>query len=149
MYAPGRKFTLTCFLGMCDALLCCANFDDSVRFCMWCKMMFVCRACAVLCCHFCVTLPRLVLRNPRSVGSDGATTCWKANLGDRHFVKSSASRRLWVVPRLRAEHRRADRTLPTLSTKTWCSSKRGLGFWCFFKGSWVFRCKGVSGCSGV
>ena len=53
-----------------------ANFDDSERFSMWSKMMFVCRACAVL---------------------------------------------------LRAEHCRADRTLPTLSTKTWCSSKRG--FW--------------------
>ena len=38
------------FFGMNDGLLCCANFDDSERFCMWCEMMFVYRACAVLCC---------------------------------------------------------------------------------------------------
>ena len=77
-------------------------------------------------------------QNPPAVGSEGATRCWKANLGDRHFVKSLASRRLWVVPGLRAKHRQADRTLPTLSTKTWCSSKRGvLGFGVYA------RCVGV------
>ena len=67
VHALVRKFTLTCFLGcvMCDVLLCCANPDDSERFCMWRKMIFVCRACAVLCCaHFCVNLPRLLLRTP-------------------------------------------------------------------------------------
>ena len=124
----GTEIYTDMFFGMSDALLCCATFDESVRFCMWRKIIFVCRVCAMLCCaHFCVNLPRLLLRTPGSVGSEGATRCWKANLGDRHFVKSLASRRLWVVPGLRAEHRGADRTLPTLRTKTWCSSKRG--FW--------------------
>ena len=32
------------FFWMCDALLCCANFDDSERFCMWCKML-LCMSC--------------------------------------------------------------------------------------------------------
>ena len=58
----------------------------------------------------------------------------------RQVVKSLASRRLWVLPGLRAEHRRADRTLPTLSTKAWCSSKRGFGIWCLCE---------VRGCSGA
>ena len=150
------------FFGMCDALLCCAHFDDSVRFCMWRKIMFVCRVCAVLCCavmSWFVVLPFLCEPPPpppektvrfgtlllphdlsppfsRSVGSEGATRCWGANLGDRHIVKSLASR-LWVAAGLRAEHRQADRTLATLSRKTGCSVKRGV---------WVFgvyvRCVG-------
>ena len=46
----GAEIHTDMFFGMCDALVYCAHFDDSVRFCMWCKMMFVCRACPVLCC---------------------------------------------------------------------------------------------------
>ena len=49
----------------------------------------------------------------------------------------------WVLPGLRAEHRRDDRTLPTLSAKTWCSSEKvvlGFGVYVRCVGVQVQRC---------
>ena len=128
-------------------------------------MMFVCRACAVLCCavtsrcyHFCVNLLRLLLRN-RSVlapppllphdlpppfhpseDSEGATRCWKANLGDCHIVSCQPHAALAFSPVFVLNIAGPIEPCQHSARRPGVRPKRGFGIWC--------SCE-VRGCSGA
>ena len=149
VYALMRKFTLTCFLGCvmrCCAVLTLMTVKSSVCGVRWCLYVVHALCCAELWCLGAIisvwtsppppekpirfgTLPLPHDDPPPSL----LPVCglWRCNqmLEGKPWRPSHCelppSRRLGFFPSLRAEHRRADRALPTLSTKTWCSSEKG------------------------
>ena len=88
---------------------------------------------------FLCELPPAPPENP-SAGSEGATRCWGANLGDRHIVKSLASRRLGFYLVFVLNIAGTIEPCQHSARRPGVRPKRDFGIWC--------SCE-VRGCSGA